>query len=53
MAVDGTGRLTLVNQAARRYLGQAPEEDLRGCHLTDICPCREMEAGAGRQGEGS
>ncbi len=43
VAVDGTGRLTLVNQAARRYLGQASEEDLRGCHLTDICPCREME----------
>jgi sensor histidine kinase regulating citrate/malate metabolism len=43
VAVDGTGRLTLVNQAARRYLGEAPQEDLRGCHLTDICPCREME----------
>jgi PAS domain S-box-containing protein len=43
VAVDGRGRLSLVNQAARRYLGQASEEDLRGCHLTDICPCREME----------
>ena len=43
VAVDGTGRLTLVNQAARRYLGQTLEEDLRGCQLTDICPCREME----------
>ncbi len=43
VAVDGSGRLTLVNQAARRYLGQAPEEELRGCHLTELCPCREME----------
>jgi sensor histidine kinase regulating citrate/malate metabolism len=43
VAVDSTGGLTLVNQAARRYLAQAPEEDLRGCHLTDICSCREME----------
>jgi sensor histidine kinase regulating citrate/malate metabolism len=43
IAVDGAGRLTLVNQAARRYLDQGPEEDLRGCQLTDICPCREME----------
>jgi len=43
VAVDGTGRLTLVNQAARRYLGEDGQEDLRGCHLTDICPCREME----------
>ena len=43
VAVDGAGRLTLVNQAARRYLDQGPEEELRGCRLTDICPCREME----------
>jgi sensor histidine kinase regulating citrate/malate metabolism len=43
VAVDGAGRLTLVNQAARRYLDQTPELDLRGCQLTDICPCQEME----------
>lgn len=43
VAVDGAGRLTLVNQAARRYLDQGPEEDLRGSRLTDICPCGEME----------
>lgn len=42
-AVDGSGRLTLVNQAARRYLGQSPDEDLRGCHLAEICQCPEME----------
>jgi sensor histidine kinase regulating citrate/malate metabolism len=43
VAVDAAGRLTLVNQAARHYLGQAPEDELRGCRLTDICPCREMD----------
>lgn len=42
VAVDGRGRLTLVNQAARRYLGRDSQEDLRSCQLTEICPCREM-----------
>lgn len=44
VAVDGSGRLTLVNRAARLYLGQPSDEDLRGCFLTDVCPCSEMEA---------
>ncbi|MFZ2445163.1 MAG: sensor histidine kinase [Syntrophobacteraceae bacterium] len=43
VAVDSAGRLTLVNRAARLYLGQPSDEDLRGCFLTDLCPCSEME----------
>lgn len=43
VAVDGAGRLTLVNQAARSYLGRNPQEDLRGRQLAEICPCPEME----------
>jgi sensor histidine kinase regulating citrate/malate metabolism len=43
VAVDGAGRLTLVNQAARSYLGRNPLEDLRGRPLAEICPCPEME----------
>jgi two-component system CitB family sensor kinase/two-component system sensor histidine kinase DcuS len=43
VAVDGDGRLTLVNQAARSYLGRNPLEDLRGRPLAEICPCPEME----------
>ncbi len=43
VAVDGAGRLTLVNHAARRYLDLAPDEDLRGRHLSEISACREME----------
>ncbi len=43
VAVDSAGRLRLINQAARRYLGQPPEEDFRGCLLSDLCPCSEME----------
>lgn len=43
VAVDSAGRLKFVNQAARRYLGQTPDENLAGCLLTDFCPCSEME----------
>ncbi len=43
VAVDGAGRLTLVNQAARGYLGRSREEDLRARPLTEICPCPELE----------
>lgn len=43
VAVDRAGRLRFVNQAARRYLGQSPDEELAGCLLTDLCPCGEME----------
>lgn len=43
VAVDGAGRLRLANKAARLYLGQPPDENLRGCLLTDFCPCSEME----------
>ncbi len=43
VAVDGDGRVTLVNEAARRYLDQGPDEDLRGSHLSDLCPSPEME----------
>jgi len=44
VAVDDTGRLRLANKAARLYLGQPVDENLRGCLLTDFCPCGEMEA---------
>ncbi len=43
VAIDGEGRVTLVNQAARRYLGRSPREDLRGFRLAEICACRELE----------
>ncbi len=43
VAVDGAGRLTLVNQAARRYLDMAPDTELRGCRLSELSACREME----------
>ncbi len=44
VAVDDMGRLRLANKAARLYLGQPVDENLRGCLLTDFCPCGEMEA---------
>ena len=47
VAVDGTGRLTLVNPAARGYLGRTAEEELRGRPLTEICPCPELERALG------
>ena len=42
-AVDGTGRLTFVNEAALRYLGQSVKDEISGCRLTDICMCPEMD----------
>ena len=42
VAVDAEGRLTLVNQAALTYLGQAADTDLRGSRLAEICPCEEL-----------
>lgn len=43
VVVDGKGRLRLVNQAARRYMGRPPEEDFAGRFLSDFCQCAEME----------
>jgi two-component system CitB family sensor kinase/two-component system sensor histidine kinase DcuS len=42
VAIDGEGRLTLVNQSALTYLGQAADTDLRGSRLAEICPCEEL-----------
>ena len=42
VAIDAEGRLTLVNQAALTYLGQAADTDLRGSRLAEICPCEEL-----------
>jgi len=47
ISVDGEGRLTLVNPAARRYLGESPSADLRGRHLTEVCPCADLERSLG------
>lgn len=43
IAVDGAGCLTLLNSAARRYLGQGHRDNLRGWYLADICPCEELQ----------
>jgi len=43
VAVDGNGGLTLLNAAARRYLGQSPGEDLRGRKLAEVCSCDELQ----------
>ena len=43
VAVDGEGQLTLVNQAARRYLGQEGDGDLRGRRLAEVCTNPELE----------
>lgn len=43
VAVDGTGAITLANQAALRYLGEPVETDLRGRPILDVCPCPELE----------
>lgn len=43
VAVDGEGKLTLLNQAACSYLGQSSASDLRGCALQEICLCAELE----------
>ncbi|ALC17363.1 sensor histidine kinase regulating citrate/malate metabolism [Desulfuromonas soudanensis] len=47
ISVDGEGRLTLVNPAARRYLGESPSADLRGRRLTEVCPCADLERSLG------
>lgn len=43
VAVDGEGRLTLVNHTARDYLSLPHDEDLRAVPLQDICTCPELE----------
>lgn len=43
VAVGVKGELTLVNQAASGYLGQASTADLRGRSLGEICPCGDLE----------
>ncbi|BCA79919.1 sensor histidine kinase [Desulfuromonas sp. AOP6] len=43
VAVDGEGQLTLVNQAARRYLGQEGADNLRGRRLAEACTNPELE----------
>ncbi|MGE4579934.1 MAG: ATP-binding protein [Desulfuromonadales bacterium] len=43
VAVDGAGQLTLVNQAARRYLGQEGNDTLRGRQLAEVCTNSELE----------
>ncbi|MDW7645839.1 MAG: sensor histidine kinase [Desulfuromonadales bacterium] len=43
VAVDGEGQLTLVNQAARRYLGQEGDDTLRGRRLAEACTNPELE----------
>lgn len=47
VAVDAKGELTLVNQAASGYLGQASTADLRGRSLGEICPCADLEQALG------
>lgn len=46
IAVDGSGRLTLMNQASRSYLGEGAgtEEAMRGRRLGEICRCAELES---------
>lgn len=51
VAVDGAGCLTLVNQAARRYLGRHFAENLRGRALTEICSCPALEDSLTRGGK--
>ena len=42
IAVDGQGQLSFVNSAARRYLGDGFDSDLRGKSLKDVCPCPDL-----------
>lgn len=42
IAVDGQGRLTFVNSAARHYLGEDDKAELRGQQLSNICPCPDF-----------
>lgn len=42
IAVDGHGRLSFVNQAARGYLGQSFDAELHGQSLKDVCPCPDL-----------
>jgi two-component system, CitB family, sensor kinase len=44
VAVDAAGCLTLVNQAACRYLGKAPDAGLRGRRLAEIGPCDALSS---------
>ena len=44
IAVDGDGCLTFVNQAAREYLGELRDSDLRGKPLAEICPSPDLNA---------
>ena len=43
VAVDGEGRLTLVNRAARSYLKLNRDDDLRGFRMAELCSCTELE----------
>lgn len=47
IAVDNSGHLTFVNQAARRYLGEKNDRDLRGQPLAEVCSCPDMEMALG------
>ncbi|SHI95504.1 two-component system, CitB family, sensor histidine kinase DcuS [Malonomonas rubra DSM 5091] len=42
IAVDGDGKLSFVNVAARQYLGEEFDLKLRGVPLKDVCPCPEL-----------
>jgi len=42
IAVDGLGRMTYVNQAARRYIGERFTGKLRGKSLADVCPGSDL-----------
>lgn len=42
IAVDGDGKLTFVNAAARRYLGEEFTKELRGLPLQEVCPCPDL-----------
>ena len=42
IAVDGAGQLSFVNAAARQYLGDDFDKELRGQPLKDLCPSPEL-----------
>jgi len=50
IAVDGGGYITFVNSAARSYLGEDFDRELRGQPLRDVCPCPDL-ANALAEGE--
>lgn len=47
IALDGDGQLTYVNQAARQYLGNDFDQDLRGQPLAEVCPCPDLAQALG------